>query len=244
LSSRLGTRRSIAILTVLGALAIVRGARVQTPSASSNSKGTAAIDRATGLALQGDAASAVKVLAETNATLFAGDGSGFRTCMRNRFGAAPQPLANLTIADPWIATLADNYVTYWQHALTKPNERDAAEQVLRTATGKLLGHSITNDGEFDSAEDDITSEAGKRGFHVLLGRTPPLRELMLWRKTTVEQRQVNLPETQQSVTVNLLDDFVLRGWGYYATLRPSFRRRMGDGARVVCGGACLQKHSG
>lgn len=117
----------------------------------------------------------------------------------------------------WVAALTKNYVEYWQRALTKPDERDDAEQGLRGAAGKLLGHPITNDKAFDSAEDEITTEAEKRGFHVLLGRTAPLRELMLWRKTTIEHRQVNLPETQQSVTVNFLDDFVLRGWGYYAT---------------------------
>jgi hypothetical protein len=40
---------------------------------------------------------------------------------------------------------------------------------------------------------------------------------MLWRKQTMERRQVALPEIMQSVTVYLLDDFLLRGWGYYAT---------------------------
>ena len=133
-----------------------------------------------------------------------------------RFGAGAQS-ADVTVPDTWITTLAKNYIAYWQRALTKPDERDAAEQELRNATGKLLGHPIADDNAFDSAEDEITTHAEKRGFHVLLGRTAPLRELMLWKKTTVEQRQVNLPETQQSVTINFLDDFVLRGWGFYAT---------------------------
>ena len=213
------TRTAVSFTIILFAYLWVGGIALdaQTASADSNKQGTVAVGRATGVALQGDAASAVKALAETNAASFAGDDAAFRTCMINRFSAVAQPPADLTVADSWVATLAKNYVTYWQRALTKPNERDAAEQELRGAIGKVLGHSITNDSEFDSAEDDITNQAGKRGFHVLLGRTPPLRELMLWRKTTVEQRTVNLPEAQQSVTVNFLDDFVLRGWGYYAT---------------------------
>jgi hypothetical protein len=189
----------------------------QTTPSRSNKQGAAPVDRATGLALQGDAASAVKALAETNAAAFAGDDADFRACMMNRFGASAQLPTEMTVADPWVATLAKNYVEYWQRALTKPNERDAAEQELRSATAKLLGHPIANDSAFDSAEDGITIDAEKRGFYVLLGRTAPLRELMLWKKTTIEHRQVNLPETQQNVTVNFLDDFVLRGWGYYAT---------------------------
>ena len=45
----------------------------------------------------------------------------------------------------------------------------------------------------------------------------PLRELMLWRRQTTMERQVDLPGGREAVKVNLLDDFVLRGWGYYAT---------------------------
>jgi hypothetical protein len=51
----------------------------------------------------------------------------------------------------------------------------------------------------------------------LLGRTPPLRELMLWRKTTIDDRTVPLPDGPEVVRVNLLDDFLLRGWAYYVT---------------------------
>jgi hypothetical protein len=211
--------RTITILTtfVTFVLVAVVIANAQATPTGSNNQGTAAVDRATGLALQGDAAGAVKALAETRAELFKGDDAEFLTCMLDRFGAAAQPSSDLAITDPWVATLAKNYVEFWQRALTKLNEREEAERELRENTGKLLGHPVASDSEFDAAEDEITTEAEKRGFHVLLGRTQPLRELMLWKKTTVERRQVKLPETQQSVTVNFLDDFVLRGWGYYAT---------------------------
>src|SRR5207248_4598254 len=62
-------------------------------------------------------------------------------------------------------------------------------------------------------------QAQNRGFHALLGVTAPLRELMLWKKQTVEQRQVRLPEGPYSVKITFLDDFALRGWGHYATCR-------------------------
>jgi hypothetical protein len=40
---------------------------------------------------------------------------------------------------------------------------------------------------------------------------------MVWKKLTVEKRDVQLPGAPYSVTVHFLDDFVLRGWGHYAT---------------------------
>jgi len=39
---------------------------------------------------------------------------------------------------------------------------------------------------------------------------------MVWKKLTVEKRDVQLPGAPYSVKVHFLDDFVLRSWGYYA----------------------------
>ncbi|HZR28695.1 MAG TPA: hypothetical protein VFA71_07930 [Terriglobales bacterium] len=177
------------------------------------------VDRATGLALQGDAAEAVKVLAKISETGFRGEDASFRTCMVNRFGSDPADPIDQNFGDPWVTSLATDYLTYWKQSLTHPDERSQAEQALRSRLSRLLGHSLTNDADFDAAEDQIKAEALKRGFYVLLGRTQPLRELMIWKKLTVEQRQVNLPEGPQSVRVTYLDDFLLRGWGYYATCK-------------------------
>jgi hypothetical protein len=178
-----------------------------------------AIDRATGLALQGDAAAAVKVLAEIPASVFKGKDADFRVCMLNRFESVGSEHTGQNFADPWISSLATDYVTYWQQSLTKPEEREQAERELRSRVGELLGRSLSDDKDFDAVEDEIKREALKRGFYILLGRTQPLRELMVWKRLTVEQRQVNLPGGPQSVRVSYLDDFLLRGWGYYATCK-------------------------
>jgi hypothetical protein len=169
------------------------------------------LDQALGLALQGDAASAVRVL--TQATDLAGEDVEFRGRMIRRFGPAPEP-ALPAVEDPWIRSLAAAFITYWQRSLTRADERPAAERDLDQQITQLLCHRPV---DADAAETEIRSEARKRGFHTLLGRTQPLRELMLWRKQTVERRQVRLPESQEIVTVTYLDDFLLRGWGHYAT---------------------------
>lgn len=177
---------------------------------------TAIVDRATGQALQGDAAAALKALAEASPDIFRGDDADFRACLLGRFGPSAEPL-KLNVADPWVGDLANTYMNYWRQALNLPGDRDRLETDLRNQIGKLLGHAVPTDDVLDTAEEEIQATALKRGFHVLLGRTPPLRELMLWKKLTVEQRQVSLPEGPQRVTINYLDDFVLRGWAHYAT---------------------------
>ncbi|HMK31267.1 MAG TPA: hypothetical protein VK473_16405 [Terriglobales bacterium] len=209
---------ALACLVVQGAaaqLAPVALNRADPPQPALDAK--AAVERATGLALQGDAAAAVKALADPPAADFKGKDADFRACMLKRFGSADSQPAIQNFGDPWIDSLATDYLTYWRQSLTKPGEREQAERELRSRVSTLLAPSFSKDADFDAAEDAIQGEARKRGFYVLLGRTPPLRELMLWKKTTVEQRQVNLPEGLQSVRVSYLDDFLLRGWSYYAT---------------------------
>lgn len=56
----------------------------------------------------------------------------------------------------------------------------------------------------------------KRGYYAQLGRTPPLRELMVWRTQDSKFYDVDLPDGSHRVRVELLDDFVSRGWSSYA----------------------------
>lgn len=175
------------------------------------------VDRATGLALQGDSAAAIKLLSESASGNFQGEDATFRACMLDRFGSPSLEVGEQNFGDPRINSLATNYLKYWNHSLTKPAEREQAEDTLRNEVGRLLGRTLSTSNDFDSAEDEVKKQALRRGYHVLLGRTQPLRELMLWKTLTVEQRTANLPEGPQSVEVTYLDDFLLRGWGYYAT---------------------------
>jgi len=174
------------------------------------------VTHATGAALQANDASAVKILLGVPASALAGEDAEWRSCMIARFGPSAKP-ALLAIDDPWMAKLAQIYVAYWQHSLTQTAERDQAERELRNALAKLRGRSLNTEPDFDALEKQMAAEAQKHGFHALFGVTAPLRELMAWKKQTVEQRQVRLPEGPYSVRVTFMDDFVVRGWGYYAT---------------------------
>lgn len=186
------------------------------PTQKSSESAQQSMTHAIGSALQGDAASAAKMLLDVPALAFAGEDLDWRSCMIARFGPSAMP-AVPTIDDPWMAKLARIYVTYWQRSLTQTAERNQAEQDLKEALEKLVGRSAGTEDGFDALEKEITAEAQNHGFHVLLGVTSPLHELMAWKKQTVEQRQVLLPEGPYSAKVTLMDDFILRGWGYYAT---------------------------
>jgi hypothetical protein len=51
--------------------------------------------------------------------------------------------------------------------------------------------------------------------------TPPLRELMVWRRETSQAQGVELPGGRIDVKVTLLDDFVSLGWAAWATCDKS-----------------------
>src|SRR5262249_27374188 len=136
----------------------------------------ATLDRATGLALQGDAATAVRMLLAVPAFSFQGEHASFRGCMISRFGPDSTPIAMVEAKDPWIDSLITSYRKYWQRALTRPAERVDAEISLRQDVANLLGMTRLSDEDFDKAEDKIKVRAEQAGFNMLLGRTQPLRE--------------------------------------------------------------------
>jgi hypothetical protein len=209
-TAKLGSLRIVMVLLLVIA-ACSRGL-VTTAAASG------AVGRATGAALQGDASSAAKIVVEIPAVDFAWGDASFRSCMIDRFGPAGRPMTEFGIGDSWLNSLVQAYVTYWQRALTDTNGRSKAEDELAQKVGKLIGRPLYIAAELDGVGDQIQAEVSKRGLHVLLGRTQPLREFMVWRKQTIEHRLVNLPEGGPfPVTVTFLDDLLLRGWGYYAT---------------------------
>jgi hypothetical protein len=175
------------------------------------------VDRATGLALQADSASAARELERIPRSAFDVETATFRDCMIQRFGLDGAAPSDFGIDDPWVGDLVRAYVNYWQQVLTKSATIDAAEVDLQMAVGILLDRPLVENNLLDEVEMEIQNEIAKRGFHALLGRTAPLRELMLWREQSISQEDVKLPEGTFRVTVTCLNDFVLRGWGHYAT---------------------------
>jgi hypothetical protein len=69
----------------------------------------------------------------------------------------------------------------------------------------------------DDLDRALHARLRQDGYFALTGRTPPFRELMLWRRETVRHYQVQLPESTQNVKVVFMIDFRLLGWAGYAT---------------------------
>jgi hypothetical protein len=177
----------------------------------------AVVDRATGLALQANSAAAAEALARLPADTLDQEAAAFRRCMIERFGprtAGPQPPG---VADPWLEELVNGFVTYWQHVLTKSHALEEAESELRQRLRTLAGRSGGATERPDEMESELQAEIRRRGCYALMGRTLPLLELMLWRAQVTAAVVVGLPEGEQPLLVTYLDDFVLRGWGHYAT---------------------------
>jgi hypothetical protein len=96
-----------------------------------------------------------------------------------------------------------------------PANRHQYEEDLRHALQKLL--EIPEDKDFAFTEGKLSERLTNKGYIALLGRTPPLRELMLWRRQTSRNFEVVLPDDRYVSHVYLLDDFSSLGWTAWAT---------------------------
>lgn len=177
--------------------------------------GEAAIGQSTRAALQGNGRLAVAALQGVARRHFAGKDANYRRCMIQRFGAKSLPPTRLDAGDPFVSEVLGLYQTYWWHALMSPAERDHYSDELQRGLSTLLGESqVISDR--DALDERIARELRTRGYYSQLGNTPPLRELMVWRKQDSSLREVRLPERTYPVRLEVLNDFVTRGWSSYA----------------------------
>jgi hypothetical protein len=110
------------------------------------------------------------------------------------------------------------YREYWLRALLSGEPAAAHEGWLLERLNRLVSEAGgASAATLDDLEPALDAIIGARGYHVLLGVTSPLRELMLWRTETEERYDVPLPEGVQPVTVMFMDDFASLGWAGFAT---------------------------
>jgi hypothetical protein len=182
---------------------------------TSSKTAIAAIAESTSAILQGDSARALAALEATPATEFLGKDADYRACMLERYHARKPVLTTSSIEDPFLRGVLDDYQDYWWRSLAAPAQRDKQEAALLAKLHKRLGASAVKATNMDEIEPVLQTQLEQHGYHAQLGRTPPLRELMVWRKQDTRMYDVQLPEGPYSVRVELLDDFVSRGWMAY-----------------------------
>jgi hypothetical protein len=208
------TRLSALALSFCLASAHVFAAAPSAATPQSDPAATKAIAESTGILLQGDSQRAIALLEQTPATAFAGADAEYRSCVIGRFRQTT-PANDLTAIDePWVREVLRIYQDYWWRSLQAPSQREAQDAMLFRQLQAQLGQTPATD--LDSLEPLLQSALLERGYHAQLGRTLPLRDLMLWRKQETRYYDVELPEGRHRARVELLDDFASRGWGAYA----------------------------
>lgn len=173
-----------------------------------------AIDASTSAALQGDARRTLEAVGSVPAEQFVGVDADYRACLFGRFERSGPPYLAPSVEDPFARELLATYQDYWWHVLSAPGSRESLDAALLVRLRGLIGAPA--DEDWDAVEKRLAERLRERGYHAQIGRTPPLRDLMVWRKQTSKSFRVALPEGEHQVDVELLDDFVSRGWSHYA----------------------------
>jgi hypothetical protein len=203
-----------AILFACGWLSITRCLAGETADFTT-AVGENAIGKSTQAALQGNARLATSHLQGVPRSQFAGKDIAYRRCMIQRFGARAVPPPRPDVDDAFVSEVVWLYQTYWWHALISPAQRDQYGGQLQLALSTLLrAPDIIND--WDALDERVARELRARGYYSQLGNTPPLRELMVWRTQDSSLREVQLPERSYAVRLEVLNDFVTRGWSSFA----------------------------
>lgn len=198
----------LGMMMILPCPAAAAAATASTPAAKQ------AIDASTSAALQGDARRTLEAVGSVPAEQYAGVDADYRACLFGRFRRSGPPYLAGAVEDRFARELLTVYQDYWWHALSAPASRDALDAALLQRLRGLIGAPAEED--WDAMEARLAQRLRERGYHAQLGRTPPLRELMIWRKQTSRPYRVALPDGEYRVEVELLDDFVSRGWSHYA----------------------------
>lgn len=150
-----------------------------------------------------------------------------RACMQARFSGGAQDTGPQVLDGP-AGQVLNAYRRYWTAVLMRTATPEQAESGLST---DLAPWSAAGSKGLDAQEESVSGLLKSQGLFVLGGMTPPLRELMVWRRQASQAQAVELPGGRLDVTVTLLDDFVSLGWATWATCDKSH-----TGGRATEGG--------
>ena len=209
----------LTFLLVVTAACSTSADRAASISEDSSPRAKRAISDATGQALQGHIRLALAELERVPGTEFGRRDNVVRSCMIERFQTEADE-AVPTEFDSFANEAIGAYRAYWRTVLLDPGSKAATEKQLHENLARLAGLPIGTEPSL--LEKEVKKRFEREGLHALLGRTPPLLELIVWGEETRQSRKVPLPEGEYDVTVIILDDFASLGWSAYATCDRSF----------------------
>lgn len=183
------------------------------------------LDKAYGKAVAGDVRPILSVL-DSIEDVDQSDYAGLHEKYQKRFVTADE---RIEFDDPFITRLYAHYTAYWRSSLLDPESERASRKVLVAKLDKLSKEKGRKAGlgevfagpSLDKLEASLIEAARKEGYHLLMGRTSPLRELLIWTKEEKENYQIKLPSESFSVDVVFAQEFLSYGWLGYATFNKS-----------------------
>ncbi|UCG49086.1 MAG: hypothetical protein JSU94_04750 [Phycisphaerales bacterium] len=196
----------------------------QCSSAAGNSIKTELI-KAYGKAVSGDIRPILSVL-ESVEDVNQSEFSALREKYEERFITADE---RVEFDDPFVTNLYGLYTAYWRSSLLNPKNERKAGKILVSGLYRLAkseGYKATLFESFigpniKKLELFLGIAARGKGYYVLMGRTPPLRELIIWTKEEGQTYEVELPSESFSVDVVFVQGLLSRGWLGYATFDKS-----------------------
>ena len=176
-------------------------------------------ERYIAIAIQGDLKPALPLLAEVNASSSASD-QELAAHFRQRFverSESPSATSGNALIDEVVA----EYRNYWAGALLRtPNEatnglslETTLREILRRQNGPVLW-TLTEEDTWGLLQQAVEAQ----GFYILVESAPPLQDLLIWRKQTAKQFEIELTDQDATVNVVFMSDFYSRGWKHYAAL--------------------------
>lgn len=136
-----------------------------------------------------------------------------RDCMQARF-AQPSREAAVDALPGLAGQVLGAYRRFWTSVLMKQATPAQAEAALFES---LTRWDTTGATDLEGRSEAVQRALESQGWHVLVGVTAPLHELMLWREQTSSLRTVALPGGDIDVKVTVLDGFSSLGWAAWAT---------------------------
>jgi hypothetical protein len=176
-------------------------------------------ERYIALAIQGDLKPALHLLAEVDSSSSASD-QELAAKFHQRFvqrSESPSIASGNALVDLVVAEYRD----YWAGALLQTAERTANAMSLETSLIDTLreqgGLRLPPTVEEDTWER-LRQAVADRGFYVLVETAPPLQDLLIWRKQTEKQFEIELTDQVATVNVVFMSDFYSLGWKHFAAL--------------------------
>ncbi len=139
-------------------------------------------------------------------------------CIQQRFAANGVDTWEPNL-HPTVAQVLAAFKHYWRDVSQSRRSRAEADQDLK---GKLIAVLLANGIKVDGLSEEeigaaLSALLERTGVHVLLGKTEPNYELMIWRMEESKRYEVVLPESKQNVEVVFISDFIVAGWLSFLT---------------------------